>query len=149
MAPRVCDTVGIVKGDVAATTAVPVDGRRSRWDAHRGTRREELIDAAVRSVKRHGPEAGMDQIAADAHTSKPVIYRYFADKTDLHRAVTQRVVGTILAALRAVTERAPGPQELITRQRRRLPRAARAEPRSCTGSWCATRTSRTARRSAR
>ena len=106
--------MGIVKGDVAATTAVPVDGRRSRWDAHRVTRREELIDAAVRSVKRHGPEAGMDQIAADARTSKPVIYRYFTDKTDLYRAVTQRVVGTILAALRAATERAPGPQELIT-----------------------------------
>ena len=92
---------------------VPVDGRRSRWDAHRVARRDELIDAAVRSVKRHGAGVGMDQIAADARTSKPVIYRYFADKTDLYRAVTQRVVGTILAALRAVTERAPAPQELI------------------------------------
>jgi AcrR family transcriptional regulator len=55
----------------------------------------------------------MDQIAADARTSKPVIYRYFADKTDLHRAVTQRVVGTILGALRSVTARAPSSQDLI------------------------------------
>jgi AcrR family transcriptional regulator len=109
--------VGIVKGDVASPTSpaasTPVDGRRSRWDAHRIARRDELIDAAVRSIKRHGPTVGMDQIAADARTSKPVIYRYFADKTDLYRAVTQRVVGTILAALQAVIERAPGPQELI------------------------------------
>ena len=105
--------MGIVKPDVVVDTTVPVDGRRSRWDAHRVARRDELIDAAVRSVKRHGAGVGMDQIAADARTSKPVIYRYFADKTDLYRAVTQRVVGTILAALRAVTERAPAPQELI------------------------------------
>jgi AcrR family transcriptional regulator len=41
------------------------------------------------------------------------MYRYFADKTDLHRAVTQRVVGTIIAALRAVTDGAPTAQELI------------------------------------
>ncbi len=99
---------------MAADTADgPVDGRRSRWDAHRIARREELITAAVRSVVRHGAEVGMDQLATDAHTSKPVIYRYFADKTDLHRAITQRVVGTILAALRAVIDRAPEPRELI------------------------------------
>ena len=111
MEPRVCDTVGTVKGDVVPDTAV--DGRRSRWDAHRAARREELIDAAIRSIKRHGAGVGMDQLAADARTSKPVIYRYFADKTDLHRAVTQRVVGTIIAALRSVTGGAPSAQELI------------------------------------
>jgi AcrR family transcriptional regulator len=85
------------------------DGRRSRWTAHRAARRDELIDAAVRAIVRHGADVGMDQIAADAATSKPVIYRYFADKTDLHRAVTDRVVGTILTTLRAVTrEGVPG-----------------------------------------
>ncbi|HEY8301660.1 MAG TPA: TetR/AcrR family transcriptional regulator [Jatrophihabitans sp.] len=103
-----------MKPDVAAdTTGVPVDGRRSRWHAHRIARRDELITAAVRSVVRHGASVGMDQLATDAHTSKPVIYRYFTDKTDLHRAITQRVVGTILAALRAVIDRGPEPRELI------------------------------------
>jgi AcrR family transcriptional regulator len=111
MRPRVCDTVGNVKDDVAATTAV--DGRRSRWVAHRATRRDELIDAAIRTIKREGADVGMDRIAADAGTSKPVVYRYFADKTELHRAVTQRVVGTIIAALRAVTDRTPPAQVLI------------------------------------
>jgi AcrR family transcriptional regulator len=80
------------------------DGRRSRWAAHRAARRDELIDAAVRAIVRHGADVGMDQIAADAATSKPVIYRYFADKTDLYRAVTDRVVGTILSTLRTTTE---------------------------------------------
>lgn len=99
-----------MKADVAPTT---VDGRRSRWTAHRVARREDLINAAIRSIQRHGAAVGMDQIAADARTSKPVVYRYFADKTDLYRAVTQRVVGTILSALRTVTEREPAAPELI------------------------------------
>jgi AcrR family transcriptional regulator len=101
-----------VKADVARDTGV-VDGRRSRWDAHRSTRREELIDAAIRAIGRHGPAVGMDQIAAGARTSKPVIYRYFIDKTDLHRAVTQRVVGTIIATLRTAIDADLHPRELI------------------------------------
>lgn len=93
--------------------APSVDGRRSRWAAHRTARREQLIDAAIRSIVRHGADVGMDQIAADARTSKPVVYRYFADKTDLFRAVTQRVVGTIIATLRAVTVRSDDSRSLI------------------------------------
>jgi AcrR family transcriptional regulator len=108
MASRICDTVGTVNGQVP-----PADGRRARWDAHRAARREELIGAAVRSIARHGADVGMGQIAADASTSKPVIYRYFADKTDLHRAVTQHVVGTIIASLRTVAARDLPPRELI------------------------------------
>jgi len=55
----------------------------------------------------------MDRIASDARTSKPVVYRYFADKTDLHRAVTQRVVGTIIGTLEQVTAHELDPGELI------------------------------------
>ena len=111
--------MGSVNQGVSADTAgdgrvdPPEDRRRSRWTAHRVARRDELIDAAVRAIKRHGAAVGMDVIAADAGTSKPVIYRYFADKTDLHRAVTERVVGTIIATLREATAGGPGPQELI------------------------------------
>ena len=45
----------------------------------------------------------MDQIAAAANTSKPVIYRYFADKDDLYRAVGERVIGQIVATLRTTS----------------------------------------------
>lgn len=89
------------------------DGRSSRWTEHRAARREELIDAAIGAISQHGAGAGMDQIAAFAHTSKPVIYRYFADKFDLYRAVTQRVVGQVLATLAAVTATNPPARELI------------------------------------
>lgn len=79
-----------------------VDGRALRWTQHRIDRREELIDAALAAVRKHGSDVGMDQIAAAARTSKPVIYRYFADKNDLYRAVGDRVIAQIVSTLRNV-----------------------------------------------
>jgi AcrR family transcriptional regulator len=79
-----------------------VDGRASRWTEHRIARREELIDAAVAAVREFGSDVGMDQIAAAARTSKPVIYRYFTDKSELYRAVGERVIGQVVTALRNV-----------------------------------------------
>jgi AcrR family transcriptional regulator len=91
--------------DEPAAAAVPwTDGRSSRWDAHRAVRREQLIDAAVAAVNEFGSDAGMDQIAASARTSKPVIYRYFADKNDLYRAVGARVVGEIVRTIQGVDD---------------------------------------------
>jgi AcrR family transcriptional regulator len=89
-----------------------VDGRSSRWDEHRATRREELIDAAIAAIDRVGTEVGMDQIAAAARTSKPVIYRYFADKNELYRAVGRRVIDRIVQALRDVPAE-PDPRNLM------------------------------------
>ena len=80
-----------------------IDGRAARWTEHRAVRREELINAAVTAVKEFGSEVGMDQIAAAARTSKPVIYRYFADKGDLYRAVGERVIAQVVDALRGVS----------------------------------------------
>ncbi|WP_375477830.1 TetR family transcriptional regulator [uncultured Jatrophihabitans sp.] len=89
-----------------------VDGRAARWTEHRRTRREELIDAALTAVTRHGNEVGMDQIAAVANTSKPVIYRYFTDKDDLYRAVGARVVRRIVETVLGVTDHSD-PQVLL------------------------------------
>lgn len=132
--PKVSATLSSVKRPVSDVTDSeqsappaeprPADGRSSRWSAHRAARREELIDAAITAVTRHGAGVGMDQIAGVARTSKPVIYRYFTDKTDLYRAVSQRVVGDVLSTLVAVAASDPPPRELIHAQHRRLPRAA-------------------------
>jgi AcrR family transcriptional regulator len=75
------------------------DGRSVRWEAHRAARRDELLDAVVEAVQRYGTDVGMDQIASVARTSKPVIYRYFADKNDLYGAVGRKVISEVLATL--------------------------------------------------
>ncbi|MCW2854921.1 MAG: hypothetical protein JWR52_536 [Marmoricola sp.] len=65
------------------------DGRSTRWDDHREARRTELVAAAVAAIDEHGPTASIAQIAPSAGVSKPVLYRYFADKDDLYAAVGQ------------------------------------------------------------
>lgn len=45
------------------------------------------MQAAVRAIGDKGPEVGMDDIATEAGVSKPVLYRHFSDKSDLHHAV--------------------------------------------------------------
>ena len=63
------------------------DGRSTRWSAHREARRAELVEAAVAAIDQLGPTAGIEDIASAAGVSKPVLYRYFSDKADLHAAV--------------------------------------------------------------
>lgn len=65
----------------------PRDARRDRWTAHRAHRRQEFVAAALRVLARHGPELPMDAVAAEAGVTKPVLYRYFADKAALVRAL--------------------------------------------------------------
>lgn len=66
------------------------DARRDRWRSHRVARREEFVEAAMRALAEHGPDVGMDHIAAAAGVTKPVLYRHFADKADLFVALGQR-----------------------------------------------------------
>jgi AcrR family transcriptional regulator len=73
------------------------DGRATRWDSHRESRRGELVEAAVRTIDRDGPDVSMAAIAVEAGVSKPVLYRYFADKDQLHAAVGQWGADEVLA----------------------------------------------------
>lgn len=83
----------------------PGDGRATRWDTHREERREELVEAAVRAIDRDGPDVSMTAIAVEAGVSKPVLYRYFSDKDQLHAAVGQwgadEVLGRVVPPLLA------------------------------------------------
>ena len=65
------------------------DARRERWREHREARRAEFVEATVRAIGKHGADVGMDDIAAEAGVSKPVLYRHFQDKSDLYLAVGQ------------------------------------------------------------
>ncbi|TNM40533.1 TetR/AcrR family transcriptional regulator [Nocardioides albidus] len=76
---------------------VKSDGRTTRWDRHRAERREEFVLAAVRTIDTLGPDASVADIAAEAGVSKPVLYRYFADKGELHAAVGAWAADLVLA----------------------------------------------------
>jgi AcrR family transcriptional regulator len=79
------------------TEGKPGDGRATRWASHRQERRGELVDAAVRAIDRDGPDVSMAAIAVEAGVSKPVLYRYFADKDQLLVAVGQWGADEVLA----------------------------------------------------
>ncbi|MGH3738036.1 MAG: TetR/AcrR family transcriptional regulator [Micromonosporaceae bacterium] len=88
------------------------DARRDRWSAHRSARRRELTEAAVRAVDAHGPDVGIEEIAAEAGVTKPVLYRHFTDKAELFVAIGQH--GTELLFERLIpamnSEEAPVPR---------------------------------------
>ncbi|HQY99018.1 MAG TPA: TetR/AcrR family transcriptional regulator [Propionicimonas sp.] len=67
------------------------DGRDTRWAEHRETRRRELVEDTLRAIRKHGAGVGMDEIAAQAATSKTVIYRHFGDRAGLYAAVLDSV----------------------------------------------------------
>ncbi|GAA3338533.1 TetR/AcrR family transcriptional regulator [Amorphoplanes nipponensis] len=84
------------------------DGRSRRWADHRERRRAELVEAVIAAIRELGPEPGIDAVAAHAGVSKPVLYRYFADKSGLWLAVGRQaataVVEAIAPAVAAVRE---------------------------------------------
>ncbi|MBK8448298.1 MAG: TetR/AcrR family transcriptional regulator [Micropruina sp.] len=73
-----------------------LDGRDTRWVEHRRLRRKELVDSTLRAIRRHGATVSVDEIAAEAGTSKPVFYRHFGDRPGLYRAVVEKTAQFIL-----------------------------------------------------
>src|SRR4051812_12282832 len=59
-------------------------------EATRAARRAELLDAAVRVIRRDGPTPSMDAIAAEAGITKPILYRHFGDRGGLVAALASR-----------------------------------------------------------
>jgi AcrR family transcriptional regulator len=93
--------------------AAPGSGRRARWAAHREQRRLEFINAAIQAVLRYGPDVDMDRVAAVAGVSKPVLYRYFADRSQLWLAVGEHLASAVVAAVVPAVERVREERDLI------------------------------------
>ncbi|WP_020525053.1 TetR family transcriptional regulator [Catelliglobosispora koreensis] len=90
-----------------------VNARKQRWAEHRENRRLELIGAAIEAAVHYGPSVDMDQVAKVAGVSKPVLYRYFADKTQLWLAVGEFVAQQVLAVVTPAIESVREERELI------------------------------------
>ncbi|HEY1367192.1 MAG TPA: TetR/AcrR family transcriptional regulator [Gaiellaceae bacterium] len=69
-----------------------VSRARSRTD-----RREELLEAADRVIRRLGPSATMDELATEAGITKPILYRHFGSKDGLYAALAERYMRVIFA----------------------------------------------------
>jgi AcrR family transcriptional regulator len=76
-----------------------VDARSERWREHRKKVRAEIVDAAFRAIDKGGPEVSLREIAEEAGTAKPKIYRHFTDKADLFQAIGQRLRDMLWAAI--------------------------------------------------
>jgi AcrR family transcriptional regulator len=69
-------------------------GRQSPAERN-GIRREQLLAAADRVIRRRGPDASMDEIASEAGVTKPILYRHFGDKDGLYAALVERYMQTL------------------------------------------------------
>jgi AcrR family transcriptional regulator len=49
-------------------------GRPPRTAEERAAQRTRLVDAAMAAIRTHGPDVSVDEIAAAAGVSKPVLY---------------------------------------------------------------------------
>lgn len=83
-----------MKHTIAGASAA-TDGRSTRWEEHRKTKKRELTTAALRAIRATGPGIGMGEIAESADTSKTVYYRHFRDRAGLWSAVVDRTVDFI------------------------------------------------------
>jgi AcrR family transcriptional regulator len=79
-------------------------------------RRDELLDAAIRVIRREGDTVAMERIATEAGISRPILYRHFGDVTGLYAAVSDRFRRQLSSRLeRSVREERSG-RVLLRRQ---------------------------------
>jgi len=86
--------------DSVPATGTTRRGRPPRTDEQRAEQRAQLLDAAMKAIRRHGPDVSIDDIAADAGVSKPVLYGHFGDKLGLADAISVELAerATVLTA---------------------------------------------------
>jgi TetR/AcrR family transcriptional regulator, mexJK operon transcriptional repressor len=84
--------------------AAAEDGRTAR-------KRRAITEAATALFLRDGYRStSMDQVAADAAVSKQTVYKQFADKEQLFRAVVLGVTANSAAIIAELTSALPGPE---------------------------------------
>ena len=80
----------------------------------RAERREELLDGAIRCIRRDGAGVSMERIAAEAGITKPILYRHFRHRADLEDAIATRFTGEIGTQVREVLGGSGDPRELVS-----------------------------------
>ncbi|WP_158884946.1 TetR/AcrR family transcriptional regulator [Amycolatopsis anabasis] len=83
----------------ATNAAADVDGRSTRWDAHKVRRRLDILDAAIAAIEHDGPDVGVKAIAERVALPRPAVYRHFKDRADLDEQIRQRILDSLMAEL--------------------------------------------------
>jgi AcrR family transcriptional regulator len=77
-------------------------------------RREQLLDVALRLFAARGFAATtMDEIAAAAGVTKPLLYQHFASKRALYLELVDSVARDMLLAISGATSEASGPRQQV------------------------------------
>jgi AcrR family transcriptional regulator len=95
-----------------------MSSKSTRLPSHE--RRRLIVEAASRLFATRGyASTSLDEVAAEAGVTKPIVYRHFSSKKDLHLSLLAQHRDELLATL-AEAMRAPGPLS------ERVPKAAEA-----------------------
>ena len=98
-------------------TPASTRARRSRVRLSSAERREQLLTISREVFAERGFEgASVEEIAARAGVSKPVVYEHFGGKEGAYQAVVERETSTLHAEIRAALNKpGAGPRETLER----------------------------------
>jgi AcrR family transcriptional regulator len=82
-------------------------------DAKRDARRAALVEAAVEVIRRDGPGVSMDQMAAEAGVTKPILYRHFDDRAGLVKAIAEHAYNQVATGLDQALHADVSPRQLV------------------------------------
>ena len=95
------------------TQAVSPPTRAQILRRERTARRRELLEAALRAVRREGSTVSMDAIAAEAGITKPILYRHFGPRAGLAASLAEIHGKALGRALRTGVPRESHPREIL------------------------------------
>jgi AcrR family transcriptional regulator len=87
---EICEPGAMARVQPSPATRGP--GRPRRSPEARAAQRAKLLDAAITAIRRVGPDASVDEMAAEAGVSKPVLYAEFGDKYGIADAIAVEIV---------------------------------------------------------
>ena len=88
--------------------------RLTRREEHRRLRGQRLLDAALEVIGREGPAVSMERLAFRLGVTKPILYRYFDDRSGLYRAVAQATLDRLMGELQAALAQPVEPRQLLS-----------------------------------
>lgn len=90
------------------------DGKVASKRVPRAIREQQMLDAAIAEFARLGfHDASMDDIAAGANVSKPMVYAYLGAKEDLFVACLHREATRLMQSIADVVDAELGPEEQL------------------------------------